>query len=330
MTEPRPIHLPDRPLRLAFFGTPDIAATVLAGLLDASEDRVELVISQPDRPKGRGRKAEPTPTHALAREHGLEVTQPTRLKDGALAAELTRRQIDLAIVVAYGRILPTDLFLAPTYGSWNVHASLLPRWRGAAPVQHAILAGDDETGVTLMALSEGMDEGDILLKKTCPLDGTETTETLMARLAALGATAVRDGLAQARRPEGLPREPQDHAAATYAPMIQKAHGAIDWHRDAASLARMVRAYSPWPSAYVRTPDGPLRILEATAEDAPEDAAPGTVRSLTPLTVQTGSGALSIARLQPPGRRALLAADYLRGQGRTLAVGAPLAPTAEST
>lgn len=311
--------LPNRRLRLAYFGTPDIAKTVLAALLDAGQDDVVLVVSQPDRPKGRGKKLEPTPVKALAEARGLPVTQPTKLKDGALAAQLRALEVDLAIVVAYGRILPKDTFEAPAAHTWNVHASLLPRHRGASPIQHAILAGDAETGVTLMQLSEGLDEGAMLYARSLPLDGTETSETLTEALAKLGGEALVAGLALAKT-EGLEVTPQDEARVTYAGLIDKAEGALDFTRPAAELERRIRAFHPWPGGFVPMPDGPLKILAATVGPDVPDARPGTLTALKPLTVQTGAGTLVITQLQPPGKRPMDAAAFLNGAGRGLTVG----------
>ncbi|MCA9550797.1 MAG: methionyl-tRNA formyltransferase [Myxococcales bacterium] len=311
-------QLPQRRLRLAFFGTPDIAKTVLAALLDAGEDDVVLVVSQPDRPKGRGKKLEPTPVKALAEARGIPVTQPTKLRDGALAAQLKALEVDLAIVVAYGRILPVDLFEAPTFHTWNVHASLLPRHRGASPIQHAILTGDAETGVTLMQLSEGMDEGAMLHTRAVPLDGTETTESLTEALAKLGGEALVEGLALAKA-EGLEVTPQDEARVTYAPLIDKSAGALDFTRPAAELERRIRAFFPWPGCFVPLSDGPLKILAAQVVGG-SGAAPGTLTALKPLTVETGEGALVITQLQPPGKKPMDAAAYLNGAGRGLVVG----------
>jgi methionyl-tRNA formyltransferase len=316
------LRLPDRPLRLAFFGTPEIAATVLERLLDAGEDRVVLVVCQPDRPRGRGQKLEAPPVKALAEARGLPVRQPVKLRDGALAAELVAEAVDLAVVVAYGRILPRDLFEAPAHRTWNVHASLLPRHRGASPIQRAILAGDAETGVTLMLITEGLDEGAMLHRRVRPLDGTETAGSLTADLATLGADALLEGLRRAKT-QGLEVVPQDDALATHAPLIEKAEGLLDLGQPAAALDRRIRGLSPWPSTFVPDASGaPLKILAARAVPG-ADGAPGTVATLAPgLCLHTGEGWLELLELQPAGKRPMSAADFLRGSGRHLAVGAP--------
>ena len=195
----------------------------MAKVLEAGEDDVVLVVSQPDRPKGRGQKIEPTPVKAEAEAHGIPVIQPTKLKDGVVAEQLRGLDLDLAIVVAYGRILPKAVFEAPMANSWNVHASLLPRHRGASPIQHAILAGDPETGVDLMMVGEGLDEGDVLLERRLPLHGNETTGTLTPALAELGAQALVDGLRLAKT-EGLLRKPRHPTQVPYSPRLEKHYG----------------------------------------------------------------------------------------------------------
>jgi methionyl-tRNA formyltransferase len=315
------LKLPERPLRLAFFGTPEIARVVLERLIAAQTDLVLLAICQPDRPRGRGKKVEPPPVKEAALLHGIEVLQPLKLKDGAVAAKLRELALDLAIVVAYGRILPPDVFEAPAHGTWNVHASLLPRHRGASPIQHAILAGDPETGVTLMQMTAGLDEGAMLLKRAIALGGDETGGSLTAKLAELGASALLEGLALAKT-TGLPIEPQDPALATHAPLLEKAEGAIDFDLPAAVIARRVRALTPWPGTFVPGADGqPIKITRARELPAAADQPPGTiVEAGDRLTIATGFGLLEILELQPPGKRNLRAADYLRGAGRHLQIG----------
>lgn len=295
---------------------------MLAALLRAGEDDVVLVVSQPDRPKGRGQKLEPTPTKAEAEAHGVRVLQPTKLKDGVLAAELRSLELDLAIVVAYGRILPKDVFEAPRAHSWNVHASLLPRHRGASPIQHAILEGDATTGVCLMIVGEGLDEGDVLLSRSLPLRGTETTGTLTPALADLGAALLLDGLRQSKR-EGLPRIPQDPAGVTHAPLLEKADGQLDLRQPAIALDRRIRAVDPWPGASIPGPGGPLKILSAQAIPAEHPTAPGMVVQTQPhLVLGTGEGWLKVTQLQPAGKRPMAAADFFRGGGREIRIGEP--------
>ena len=322
---PDRVQLPDRRLKLAFFGTPGLAATHLRALLDAGDDDVALVVSQPDRPKGRGRGLQPTPVKAVAEAAGVEVVQPKKLKDGKLATRLRAEGFDLAVVVAYGRILPKDLFEAPRFGAWNVHGSILPRHRGAAPIQHAVLEGDAEAGVTLMLLSEGMDEGDMLLVRSTPVGPDETSGELFGRLAALGARALVEGLRLAKA-EGLERRPQDPAAATYAPMLKKSDGRLDLARPAEVLARRVRGLHPWPGAFLETEKGPLKVHRARAVPLTEAGAePGTVASTEGgrLVVATGDGGLELLEVQAPGKKVMGAGDFLRGSGRGLEPGAQL-------
>jgi methionyl-tRNA formyltransferase len=322
---PDRVQLPDRRLKLVFFGTPDLAATHLQALLDADDDDVALVVSQPDRPKGRGRGLQPTPVKSVAEAAGVEVVQPKKLKDGELAARLRAEGFDLGVVVAYGRILPKDLFEAPRFGTWNVHGSMLPRHRGAAPIQHTVLEGDAEAGVTLMLLSEGMDEGDTLLVRSTPVGPDETSGELFGRLAALGAKTLVEGLRLAKT-EGLARTPQDPAAATYAPMLEKSDGRLDLARPAEALARRVRGLNPWPGAFIETTTGRLKVHRARAVPLPRAGAePGTVASTEGgrLIVATGQAGLELLEVQAPGKKAMGAADFLRGSGRGLAPGARL-------
>jgi methionyl-tRNA formyltransferase len=255
----------------------------------------------------------------LALEREIEVVQPRKLRDGVLAKRLTDLAIDLGVVVAYGRILPVDVFRAPPFETWNVHASLLPRHRGASPIQHAILTGDAETGVTLMELTEGMDEGPMLLSKSVPLDDATTAGALTETLARLGGEALLEGL-RIGRTEGLTVTPQPEAGVTYAPMIEKAAGRLDFAaEDAGALARRVRAFDPWPGTFVRDAKGqPLKITAAAPVEG--RGAPGTILALDPLTVAAASGALRIDELQPAGKKRMPAAAFLNGAGRHLTVG----------
>lgn len=318
------LRLPNERLRLAFFGTPDIARVVLERILDADEDDVVLVVSQPDRPKGRGKKLEPTPVKALAEARDIPVTQPRKLKDGVLTQRLVDMGVQLSIVVAYGRLMPTDLFEAPTFDTWNVHASLLPRHRGASPIQHAILGGDAQTGVSLMLLSEEMDAGDVLLTSTRPLDGSETGGSLTEDLARLGADLAVAGIRKAKA-EGLTVTPQDAAEVTYAPLIDKKAGAIDFTMPAEVIERRIRAFQPWPTCFVTTCAGPLKILAARVVDGDPNVAPGAIVAREPeLIVQTGARALAIDRIQPPSKRPMDTAAFLNGAGRNLSIGSALA------
>jgi methionyl-tRNA formyltransferase len=318
------LRLPDRRLRLAFFGTPDIARDVLAALLDAGADDVALVVCQPDKPKGRGKQVEAPTVKQLAEARGLPVLQPVKLRDGALRDHLRAERIDLAIVIAYGRILPPDLLEAPTFGCWNLHASLLPRHRGASPIQHAILHGDAESGVTLMQMDAGLDTGPMLLDVRFALAADETTPTLTDKMAAAGGALALDGLRRAKA-EGLHVTPQDDAAHTLAPIIDKEAGFLDLHAPAAALERRVRALTPWPGTWVTVAGEPLKILRAAVGPARTDAlAPGVVvaRDAKTLGLACGEGStLDVLEVLPAGKRPMPAGDYLRGGGRALVAGA---------
>ncbi|MBI2377275.1 MAG: methionyl-tRNA formyltransferase [Deltaproteobacteria bacterium] len=315
------VHLPNRRLRLAFCGTPEIARTVLDGILRAGEDDVVLAVCQPDRPRGRGQHIEPTPTKSLAEARGIPVVQPLKMKDGALAARLVEDRVDLAIVAAFGRILPPDVLDAVPHGFWNVHASLLPRHRGASPIQYAILEGDAETGVTLMQITPGLDEGPMMLVKSTPIGKGETQGELMARLAILGAELAVEGIRTAKL-DGLNAIEQDAKAATFAPLIEKDAGKLDLADSAVRLVRRIHAFDPWPGTFVMLDGQPLRILSAEAVSG--SGPPGQIMSVKDaLETGTGSGRLRITRVQPAGKKPMSAAEFLRGAGRRLGVGAHL-------
>ena len=297
-------------MKVAFAGTPAFAATHLAGLL-ASPHRVVGVLTQPDRPAGRGRRLTPGPVKALAQQHGLPIRQPPSLRGPAAAEALADWQADVLVVVAYGLLLPPAVLERPPAGCVNVHASLLPRWRGAAPIQRAILAGDARTGISTMRMEAGLDTGPVFLRSPCPILEEDTAATLHDRLAGLGVTSLLqtlDGLAAGT----LHAEPQDHARATHAPKITKAEAALDWHRPAVELHRQVRAFNPWPVAHCRLAEAVLRVWEAAVVPEANGDTPGRVLEATAagITVAAGAGALRITRLQMPGGRPVTAREYL--------------------
>jgi methionyl-tRNA formyltransferase len=308
---------------IAFFGTPEFAAVHLEGLLDAGFP-VSLVVTRADRPRGRGRAVSATPVKTLAAARGIPVLAPPRARDGSFLAQIAQRAFDLFVVVAYGSILPASLLAQPRLGSVNLHASLLPRWRGAAPVQRAILAGDTQTGVTSMFMDEGVDTGDIILAQTTAIGERETAGELLARLAPMGrdllVATVRLVLAG-----NAPRQRQDSALATHAPPLTKEDGWIRWSDGAAQIARFVRGMTPWPGARTLFRGETATILEATPAEG--TAAPGTiVAGASDLLVGAGDGLVRIEALAMAGRRRVSGAEFLRGArvhaGETFAAPAP--------
>lgn len=274
-----------------------------------SKHRVLAVYTQPDRPAGRGRQLAASPVKRVALERGIQVEQPHTLKDAAALERLASFSADLMIVVAYGLLLPQSVLDTPPLGCINVHASLLPRWRGAAPIQRAILAGDSESGVTIMQMNAGLDTGPMLLKRATSIGPRETSATLHDRLAQMGAQALLETLASLRE---IRPEPQPEEGATYAPKIRKDEARIDWSRSAAELDRMVRAFDPWPVAETRWAGQQLRIWEAVPSDAEHGVEPGRVVRCTSegIDVATGAGVLTLKRVQLAGRSAMSAAQFL--------------------
>jgi len=314
--------------RLIFAGTPEFAATSLQALLDARGDtghELVAVYTQPDRPAGRGRKLQASPVKTLAQAHQIPVYQPENFKDPAAIETLQKLDADLMIVAAYGLLLPPAVLEAPALGCINIHASLLPRWRGAAPIQRAILAGDRETGITIMQMNEGLDTGDILLKLSCPIEETDTGGSLHDKLAKLGGEALLAALEKLERGELRP-EPQNNSQSTYAAKLSKQDALLDWQDDAQALARRVRAFNPWPMAQTRIDDQVLRIWAAEAvEDSHNNSEPGTVvaSSRAGIDIATNHGLLRLKQLQPAGKKAMDAPAFLNGYADLLPVGARL-------
>ena len=296
--------------RIAFAGTPDFAVPVLAALLDSPHEVVGAW-TQPDRPAGRGRELAASPVKQLALRSAVPVFQPETLKDAAAQQALRDLQPDLLVVVAYGLILPRAVLAIPRFGCWNVHASLLPRWRGAAPIQRAIEAGDPRTGVCLMQMEPGLDTGPVLLSLETPIDDGDTAQTLHDRLATMGAQVVKDGLALLRAGIRPVPQPQSAEGVTYARKIDKAEAVLDLAQPAAALARKVRAFLPWPVAELELDGERVRVHAAQAVDA-APAAPGSVigAGREGIDLATGDGALRLTAVQRPGARVLSAADYL--------------------
>jgi len=305
-------------MRLLFFGTPEFAVPSLQQLLDRGEE-VVAVICQPDRPAGRGQKPTPPPVKQLALVYGLNVLQPEKLRAAEALASLRAHPADLAVVAAYGKILAADVLQLPRLGCINVHASLLPRHRGAAPIQWAILRGDAETGVTIMQMDEGMDTGPMLLQRKMAIGAGETYGELQQRLALLGAAALSAALDQIQRGAAKPT-PQDGAAATMAPKIEKERGQIDWAQPAVEIERRVRAFNPWPSTFTHRSSVLLKIHRSSVANPPAaEATPGMVVALKPdLVVACGSGALRLDEVQLEGKQRTPGAAFARGA--RLAVG----------
>jgi methionyl-tRNA formyltransferase len=297
------------PLDLIFMGTPDFAAAILAELIEAGHS-VRVVYTQPPRPAGRGHRSHPSPVQALAERHGIEVRCPASLRDPAAQSEFAATPADAAVVAAYGLILPAAILAAPRLGCLNVHASLLPRWRGAAPIQRAILAGDPETGITIMQMDEGLDTGPILLQQAIPITPKITAGELSDSLATLGARLVIEALGGVAGATVVGRS-QPSAGITYAAKLRREEARLDWRRSAIEIERQVRAFDPWPGAYFCGRGERIRVLAADADARSVAEAPGTVLD-DRLSVACGVGALRPLILQRPGRSALDTAAFLRG------------------
>jgi methionyl-tRNA formyltransferase len=307
-------------LRIIFAGTPEFSLPPLQALLD-SPHPIVAVYTQPDRPAGRGRQLKTSPVKALATEYGLKVLQPPTLRSEAAMAQLEALRADLMVVVAYGLILPARVLQAPRLGCVNIHASLLPRWRGAAPIQRALDAGDTLSGVTIMRMDEGLDTGPMLLKRSCPIGAEDTGGSLHDRISQLGGEAlmaalpgIADGTLEAQaQPEG---------EACYAPKLSKDEAIIDWRRPAVEIDRRIRAFNPWPVAQTALQGKVLRLWRSSVPAATHTQPPGVVLAAAAqgIDVACGEGVLRLHELQLPGKRALTAADFINArdiQGETL-------------
>lgn len=305
--------------RVVFCGTPEFAAEHLKAVL-AKGFEVVAVFTQPDRPAGRGRKLTASPVKHWALQHGITVYQPERLRgDREFHDKLIALKPDLMIVVAYGLILPESFLSIPRHGSWNVHASLLPRWRGAAPIQRAILAGDTQSGVTIMQMDAGLDTGDMLLKKTCEIRANDTGGSLHDRLASLGSEALLQAMASV---DDLQPEAQDDQQSSYAKKLSKEEARLDWAQPAVDLDRQVRAFNPWPVSEAYVKGERVRVFEAAVVPADKGVKPGTILSIdkTGVTVACGEQALKLTSLQLPGKRAMPVSELINGQSLPFSVG----------
>ena len=300
-------------MNIVYAGTPDFAVPALQSLID-SEHKVVAVYTQPDRPAGRGRKVQFGPVKQVAVDAGVAVEQPLSLKDEEAQQTLASYKPDVMIVAAYGLLLPQIVLDMPRYGCLNIHGSLLPRWRGAAPIHRAIQTGDSETGVTIMQMALGLDTGDMLLKRICPISAEDTSQTIHDRLASDGAEALLEVLSLIEKNELNP-ETQDDSQSNYAEKLNKAEAEIDWNQSAKEIDLKIRAFNPWPVAFTLFKSKPLRIYMSKVVDQKSNSAPGSVIAESPdgILIATGEGVLSFSRLQLPGKKAMNVKDFLNGQ-----------------
>jgi len=297
--------------KIVFAGSPEFAAQCLTALLEAKYS-LTAVYTQPDRPAGRGRKLQASAVKQLALQHGLTVMQPSTLKSEEAQQQLRALAPDLMVVVAYGLLLPPAVLEIPRLGCINVHASLLPRWRGAAPIQRAIAAGDAKTGITIMQMEQGLDSGPMLLKVETAIQADDTAATLHDRLAALGAQALLEALPGVLQ-QTLVAQKQNDAEANYAAKLTKAEAEIDWQQDADSLARKIRAFDPFPVAYTKFNQAILRLWQGTARPGNSSAPPGSLidHDKNGILVACGSGQLYLTQVQMPGKKPISAVEFHR-------------------
>lgn len=324
---------PDKPLRIIFMGTPDFAVAALDALATSGHEIV-CVYTRAPKPKGRGQSVQLSPVHDYAQAHGLCVRHPASLKSAQAQADFANLNADLGVVAAYGLILPKAILDAPRYGCLNIHASLLPRWRGASPIQRAIAAGDPQSGITIMQMDEGLDTGPMIARKAIAIHPRTDARSLHDALAALGSAMIEEAVNRLAQEGGLESEPQDDALSSYAPLLRKAEGRIDWTRPAGEIDRLIRALTPWPGAWTTSPEGKvIKVLEAVPVAVPVDlsapspalptdtalaAAPGTVLNRAGHVVCGGGSVLALLRVQPESAKPMEAGAAING-GR-LAVG----------
>lgn len=300
------------PLKIIFAGTPDFAVPALAALIEAGYD-VKLVLTQPDRPSGRGMKLKASPVKELATQHQIEVFQPETLKDVDVQSHIADVNADVMIVAAYGLIIPTNVLEMPRFGCYNIHASLLPRWRGAAPIHRSLLAGDAETGVTIMEVVPALDAGAMVSKGVLAIGERDTTQSLHDELAKMGADLMVDAMRQLAESGGLSSFQQDDSLVTYAAKLQKAEASIDWSNSADLISRQVRAFNPFPVAHAMLNGEVCRIWMATSASDFVNEKPGIVLEVgSAIKVACGSGVLTIEELQLPGGKRLKAKDFVVG------------------
>ena len=307
-------------LRIIFAGTPDFAARHLDALLSSGHNVVG-VFTQPDRPAGRGKKLMPSPVKVLAEEKGIPVFQPASLRPQENQQLVSDLRADVMVVVAYGLLLPKAVLDMPRLGCINVHGSLLPRWRGAAPIQRSLWAGDTETGVTIMQMDVGLDTGDMLYKLACPITAEDTSGTLYDKLANLGPQGLIETLKQLAAGTAKPVV-QDEALVTYAQKLSKEEARIDWSLPAAQLERCIRAFNPWPMSWIEIDGQPVKVWQASVIDVATTAEPGTIIEATKQGIQvaTSDGVLNLLSLQPAGKKAMSAQDLLNSRREWFAPG----------
>lgn len=316
--------MPDTPLNIIFAGTPEFAAEHLKALI-GSRHKVIAVYSQPDRPAGRGKKLTASPVKEVALAHDIPVYQPLNFKSDEAKAELASLNADLMVVVAYGLILPKAVLDTPRLGCINVHASILPRWRGAAPIQRAIEAGDKETGVTIMQMDVGLDTGDMLIKAFCPILATDTGGILHDRLLTIGTPALLDALEQIQSGQTKPVK-QDDSLSNYAPKLSKEEAALNWHLSASELERKVRAFNPFPVAHTKPAgagdDARIRVWAASASEKTSNSPLGSITQISAegVWVACSQGQLILENIQLPGKKALNVGEILRGHPDLFKVG----------
>ena len=299
-------------MKIVFMGTPDFSVNALENIVKAGHDVVG-VITQPDKPKGRGGKMQYTPVKEKALELGLDVYQPQRVKETEFIEKLKEMNPDAIVVIAFGQILPKAILDMPKYGCINVHASLLPKYRGAAPIQWSVIDGEKETGVTTMYMNEGLDTGDIIDKVVVPIDKKETGGSLFDKLAIEGGKLILKTLIELENGTAV-RTPQDDSKSNYAGMINKQLGKIDFNKSANEIERLIRGLNPWPSAYTKMDGKTLKIWDADVDDSENDSTPGTITEVGKdfIRVATGKGSLKILELQLEGKKRMKTRDFLNG------------------
>ena len=300
-------------LRIVFMGTPQFAVPILEALIKSGEE-ILAVVTQPDKPAGRGKKLTPPPVKVLAEKHGLPVLQPSKIKDAAFLASLRELSPDVIVVAAYGKILPKEVLEIPKFGCINVHASLLPKFRGAAPINWAIIAGEKETGVTIMQMDEGMDTGDILLMEKIPIEEGETAGSLHDKLSSLGARLIVKALNLLKEGRLTPRK-QPEEGVSYAPMLKKEDGLLEFSRPAAELANLIRGLDPWPTAYAYFRGKLIKFFRPRVEKGPSQGEPGEILGLDEegyLRIGTGEGVLKVKEVQLEGKKRISAEEFMRG------------------